>query len=134
MTAVEVDLVAWIIGMQSQGYPVSRDMILVKANMLYQEMYGSTRSSGYLKKGWLNRFMDCHPTSTTQTSQVIKRVQSEAMEEGLLIFTWEFAKHVIEKQLMDDRIFNMDETGFAQKNKSKKFIAVTGWRWFELKF
>jgi hypothetical protein len=33
---------------------------------------------------------------------------------------------IIEFKLTSDRIFNMDETGFAQKSKSKKVIAVQG--------
>ena len=67
-------MVAWIVWMQRGGYPVSRDMILVKANQVYHEMHGSTRSTGYLKKGWLNRFMAQHLVLITRTSQVIKHV------------------------------------------------------------
>ena len=29
-------------------------------------------------------------------------------------------------KMMDDRIFNMEKTGFAQKNKRIKVIAITG--------
>ena len=39
---------------------------------------------------------------------------------------WELLKHVLERKLMDNRLFNMDETGFAQKHKSKRVIAITG--------
>ena len=35
-------------------------------------------------------------------------------------------KHVMERKLTADRVFNMDEIGFAQKSKSKKVIAVAG--------
>ena len=34
------DLEAWVVAMQSQGYPVTRDMILLKGNELYQAMFG----------------------------------------------------------------------------------------------
>ena len=30
------DLVDWVIGMQSQGYPVTQDIILLKGNEIYQ--------------------------------------------------------------------------------------------------
>ena len=70
--------------------------------------------------------MNQHPLLTTRTSQVIKRVRAEATEEGLQIFTWEFMKHVTERKMTDDRIFNMDETGFFQKKNTRKVIAVTG--------
>ena len=57
---------------------------------------------------------------------MIKRVRDEATEEGLQIFTWELIKHAIGEKMTDDRIFNMDETGFAHNNKTRKFIAVAG--------
>jgi hypothetical protein len=126
--AMENDLQAWIIGMQSHGYPISRDIALTKANAIYREMYGVTRSTGFLKRGWLERFMQRHPLLTFRTSQVIKRVRAEATEEGLLQFFWEVMKHVIERNLTSDQIFNMDETGFSNKNKTKNVIAVKGSR------
>ena len=70
--------------------------------------------------------MNRHPLLTTRTSQVIKRVRSEATEEGLKIFTWEFMKHATKRKMMDDRIFNMEEMVFAHKNRTRKLIAVTG--------
>ena len=70
--------------------------------------------------------MNRHPLFTTRTSQVIKLVRAEAKEEGLQIFTWEFMKNVTEQKMTDDCIFSMDKTGFAQKNKTRKVIAVTG--------
>ena len=123
---MEKDLEDWVVAMQSQGYPVSRDMILIKGNEIYHAMYGNLRSSGNLKRGWLNRFMDRHPLLTTRTSQVIKRVRAEATQDGLRVFFWELLKHVLERKISPERIFNMDETGFAQKNKSKKVVAVHG--------
>ena len=74
----------------------------------------------------MNLFMKRHSLLTTQTSQVIKHVIYESTEEGLQIFTWGFIKHVTERKMTDDRIFNMDETGFFQKKNTRKVIAVTG--------
>ena len=50
-TYVKDDLKAWIFGMKSQGLPVSRDAILVKANNLFSSMYRSTCRAGSLKLG-----------------------------------------------------------------------------------
>jgi hypothetical protein len=75
---MENDLQDWIIGMQCSGYPVSRDMILIKGNEMYHAMYGSTRSSGNLGRGWVEKFMKRHPVLTLRTSQVIKRVRNTA--------------------------------------------------------
>ena len=40
---MESDLVDWLIGVQSQGYPVTRDMILLKGNKIYRGFYGPNR-------------------------------------------------------------------------------------------
>ena len=74
------DLVDWVIGVKSQVYTVTQDMILLKWNKIYWGFYGTTWSSGYLERGWLNLFMNWHPLLTTRTSQVIKRVRAEVTE------------------------------------------------------
>ena len=53
-------------------------------------------------------------------------MQAEATESGMQILYWELMKHVIERKLTPDRTFNIDETGFAQKSKSKRLFAVHG--------
>jgi hypothetical protein len=125
-TELEKDLQDWIVAMQRDGFPVSRDAILIKGNEMFHALYGNRRSTGNLKRGWLNRFLQRHPLLTTRSSQVIKRVRAEATECGLRIFFWELSKHSIERKLTADRIYNMDETGFAQNSKSKKVIAIHG--------
>ena len=110
--------------MQSQGYPVTQDMILLKGNEIYLGLYRPNQLAGYLRRGWLNQFMNRHPLLTTRTYQVIKRVRTDATEEGLQIFIWDFMKHVTKQKITDDCIFNMDEMGFAQKNKTRRVISV----------
>ncbi len=123
---IENDVQAWCIAMQSQGFPISREMLLIKGNEVYQSLYGTTRSVGTLGQGWVQRFMRRHPLLTLRSAQTIKRVRAEAGEDGLMGFFNQLIQAVIEFKLTGDRIFNMDETGFAQKTKSKKVIAVQG--------
>ena len=59
--SMENDIQAWIVGMQSHGHPVTRGMVLVKGNEIYRKLYGTTRSTGFLGRGWLERFMGRHP-------------------------------------------------------------------------
>ena len=66
--------------MQSQGFPVSRDTILVKANEMFSSMYRSTLHAGSLKLGWLNRFMERHPMLSLQS---VKRARAEVSGEGI---------------------------------------------------
>jgi hypothetical protein len=123
---IEDDLKAWIVGMQCQEFPVSRDAILIKGNKLFQSMFGRTPQVGSLKCGWLSRFMEQPPILCLQTAQIVKHVRAEASEEGLKIFFWELSKHSIERKITSDRVFNMDETGFCQNSKTKKVVAVHG--------
>jgi len=123
---IEDDLQSWVLAMQSKGFPVSREMIHIKGNEVYRELYGGTRSIGRLSSGWVNRFMQRHPLLTLRSSQVIKRVRADATEEGLREFFNQLTQIIIEFGVTRERIFNMDETGFAQKSKSKKVIAVKG--------
>ena len=44
---LENDLEAWVVAMQSQDYPVTRDMILLKGNELYQAMFGKRLHQGH---------------------------------------------------------------------------------------
>ena len=84
---------------------------MLKGNDIYWILYGLTQSSGYLKRGWLNWSMNRHPLLTNRTSQVIKRVRADATEEGT--------------KITDDCIFNMEKTGFAHNNKTRKVITLT---------
>ena len=103
---LESDLEAWIIAMQAQGHPVSRDLIMVKANKLWEKLDEETHKyirvtrgassqerrppsitgSKGLGKGWIDRFMQRHPKLCLRSAQVIKRVRAEATEDGLRIF------------------------------------------------
>ena len=42
------------------------------------------------------------------------------------MFFNELLQHTIERRLTPDRLWNMDETGFSQKQKSRKVIAFRG--------
>jgi hypothetical protein len=79
---IEDDLKAWIVRMQCQGFPVSRDAILIKGNELFHSMFGSTCQVGSLKSGWLEQ----HPILCLRTAQIVKRVRAEVSEEGLKTF------------------------------------------------
>jgi hypothetical protein len=58
---IEDDLKAEIVGIQCQGFPVSRDAILIKGNELFHSTFGNSCQVGSWKCGWLNRFIEQHP-------------------------------------------------------------------------
>ena len=47
----EADLYQWVIGMQREGFTVTRDMLLIKANEIYHVIFGNLRSSGSIGRG-----------------------------------------------------------------------------------
>ena len=70
--------------------------------------------------------MDEHPMLKVGSAKAIERVRSEATTEGLQAFFWEYLRHVLERRATAERIFNMDETGSRQSQKSKKVVAMHG--------
>jgi len=122
----EDDLYAWVVAMQRQGYPVSRDVLTAKANAIYHEMHGNLRSSGSIGRGWCDRFFNRYPQLTLRTSQLIKRVRVEVELDEVRVFFNRLIKIMIEESMDGDRVFNMDETGFSQKARNKKVIALAG--------
>jgi len=51
---MEQELMEWIVAMQREGFPVSREIVLVKGNEMYHELYGNRRSSEFIGRSWLN--------------------------------------------------------------------------------
>lgn len=112
--------------MQASRLPVSRDMVLNKANEVYRTLYGSTRSTGFLGHGWLKRFMGRHSQLSLRIPRVISQARNQVEVPGLTVLHNELIKHCVERKLTSNRAFNMDESGFGQSSKSKKVVAVSG--------
>ena len=111
------DLKLWIIGMQRNGVPVSRDIILMKGTDIYCLVYGMTRSTGFLGRVWLDLFMNRHPLLKLKSYQIIESVRAEAKLGGLRFFFNGLLKHVVKRKFSPDIVFKMDETGFSQNIK-----------------
>ncbi|RHZ01097.1 hypothetical protein DYB35_012383 [Aphanomyces astaci] len=103
----EEDLVAWISGMQSRGYPTSRYTILVKANQILRHFGPS-----WFPDGWL----------------VISSARNSIDEAGVALLFDSMGEAMKEHSFTADRIFNMDETSFASRRKSKDVVALKGSR------
>ncbi|RLN80069.1 hypothetical protein BBJ28_00026262 [Nothophytophthora sp. Chile5] len=125
---MEGHLCDWVVGMQKNGLPVNRAAVLTKASDMYRVKYGVTRSTGFLTIRWVSCFLKRHPDLSLRDSQVIKRARNEVTMESLREVFIEYMKHVIERNASSDRVFNMDETGFSQKSRQTKVIAVKGSR------
>ena len=113
--------------MQINGVPVSIYFILVKGNEIYCFMYGKTRSTGFLGRGWLNRFVNRHPLQTLSSSKIIKRIRKEATLGGSQNFQQNI-KVCGQEKILPGRLFKMEKTGFSKNSKSKKCVAFIGFK------
>ncbi|RHY58009.1 hypothetical protein DYB38_004610 [Aphanomyces astaci] len=111
----EADLVAWIDAMQQNGYPPSRQAVLVKATQMLRRIDPLQTA---LTSGWYKKFRARHKDLTNRVAQVISRARNSVDEAGVDRMFNSVHKTVIENKLTADRIFNMDETAFASRRKS----------------
>ncbi|RQM26998.1 hypothetical protein B5M09_002309 [Aphanomyces astaci] len=120
----EEDLVAWISGMQQVGQPVDRHEILVKASQILRRISSRSKLSG----GWYRRFMQRHPSLTNRVAQVISSARNSVDEDGVKQLFDSMEEAIETYGFTADRIFNMDETSFASRRKSKDVVALKGSR------
>ncbi|RHY12103.1 hypothetical protein DYB25_003636 [Aphanomyces astaci] len=120
--ALEKDLVDWIAGMQSCGHPVQRQTITLRAARICRA-FDQTMT---LSSGWYQRFLARHPILAKRTAQVISRSRNEVCERTVEILYDSLATVVNEHKLDSTRIFNMDETAFNSRKKSKVVVALRG--------
>ncbi|RHY11016.1 hypothetical protein DYB36_009828 [Aphanomyces astaci] len=118
----ETDLVAWIGAMQQDGCPVDRQDILVKANQLVRRLDASLAVGA----GWFKRFRERHPQLKNRVAQVISHERNAVTMEGVNMLFDSMSDAITNHALTPDRIFNMDETAFASRKKSKSVVALKG--------
>ncbi|MEL7340323.1 MAG: transposase, partial [Bacteroidota bacterium] len=123
---IEEDIVEWVKAMQAIGSPVTRTMILDKANQIHHATFGITRSVGSLTSGWLDRFLNRNPILSMRYAQKISKARNEVTVDRLRVFFWELSKHIVERNFSADRVFNMDETAFSKSGSNSRVIAVRG--------
>ena len=122
--SVESDMVDWICAMQMDGYPVDRRAILVKANQVAR----SIDASASLGDGWYLRFMKRHPQLVNRSAQSISRARNSVEVADVDRLFGSMATLYKKYGLGPERIFNMDETAFNSRKKSKNVVALKGSR------
>ncbi|RQM31372.1 hypothetical protein B5M09_007329 [Aphanomyces astaci] len=115
-TTCEADLVAWIATMQQNGFPMYRAGIIVKANQLIRRL-DPTRS---LTGGWYRRFIGRHPNLVNRVAQVISNARNGVDMSGVQRLYESLDMIMAEHNLTPDCMFNMDETAFETRRKTKK--------------
>ncbi|RHY65000.1 hypothetical protein DYB30_006937 [Aphanomyces astaci] len=116
----EEDLVAWIVAMQRDGNPTDRKTIIVKANQVLRRL----DPTASLSAGWYRRFIVRHPQLTNRVAQVISSARNEVDDVAVTTLFNSLVNAIVTNKLSSDRVFNMDETSFASRRKSKDVIAL----------
>ncbi|KAH9112411.1 hypothetical protein LEN26_001600 [Aphanomyces euteiches] len=126
----ENDLVAWIIGMQQQGFPVKRRDVIIKACKMGRKINPNFILGG----GWYKRFRDRHPVLADRRAQTISRARNSVESSDIDVLFDLMQGQITKHSLSETRIWNMDETAFFTRKKGDKVIAVKGSRnvWREM--
>ncbi|KAE8996895.1 hypothetical protein PR002_g19183 [Phytophthora rubi] len=119
--AAERHLYDWIVGRQLVRPPVDRAFILKKASEISLLVAGTS-----VGEGWYSRFMGRHPQLSTRIAQTLPPKRNCVTGGDMATLFDTLAKLVIELQLDGSRIFNMNETAFQTRKKSKRVVAVRG--------
>ncbi|GMF44256.1 unnamed protein product [Phytophthora fragariaefolia] len=117
----ESHIYEWIVGRQLFGFPTDRGQIIRKAKEVSLLVCGEN-----LGEAWYRRFMERNPTLANRTAQSISMRRSNVCEEDLATLFATLAKSVMELDLDESRVFNMDETAFQTKKKSKNVVDIRG--------
>ena len=105
---------------EEKGLPAGRYMAIQKAYDIKCYMFGSTRSLGLVGWGRCDQFMSIHGELNLRTAHIINRVRNEVSLEELRSFFCELCQHIIHRTAKKEQFWNMDETGFIQKQNSRK--------------
>ena len=86
-------------------------------------MYVSTHYFVSVGRGWYHLLMGWRFQLSLRSFQVIKRSSNKVSLEGMWRFFFELSYHMIERLIKENKLWDMENTGFAQKQKSCTVVA-----------
>jgi transposase len=117
----EQSIAEWVCERQRVGRPVDRQAILRKACEISDFLCNVTVGAG-----WYTRFMARFPFLAPRKAQKLSKTRNSVVETDVMDLFNTLVKLTIELKLQPSQIFNMDETAFMTRSKSKHVIAVRG--------
>ncbi|XP_039590582.1 jerky protein homolog-like [Polypterus senegalus] len=106
---------------RNNGIPISGPVIQVQAEKLYKEIHGPDAESEFtVSSGWLKRWKQRHDISQVKINGEIKSADTVAAEE----FISKFQQFIEEQQLIEEMIYNADETGLYYKILPDRTLAM----------
>jgi hypothetical protein len=111
--AEEETLIQWILSMDKRGFPLRPATVTEKANLLISNR-GSEPIEQHVGERWIYGFLNRHPEVKTRFSRRYD-YQRAKCEDPKVIQPWfeTLIQTVLEYGILDDDIYNFDETGFA---------------------
>jgi uncharacterized protein YraI len=85
-----------------------------------------TRSSEALSVECLTQYLGRFPDNGIQSAHMIERMRAEATLESIMIITFEMTKHIWERNIPAESIFNVEDTAFKDRSTNKRVMAVIG--------
>ena len=129
--AEERTLVRWITHLTSTGFPASPALAIAMAEEIRHGRFQLSHTlHSYLRpigKSWLDRFRTRHPEIQGVWTRTIDGVRHKAMSlEGTKMWFEAVTELYLQNQYPPDRIYNMDESGFAvgESQSSRALVNV----------
>ncbi|RLO13489.1 hypothetical protein DYB28_013246 [Aphanomyces astaci] len=122
---VEQDIVTWIGARQQSGWSVDRSEIIAAASQILSVKHQAPQLLG---RGWYKRFSERHRILTDRLAQNLSKGRNSVTREGTLKYFYELLHACLQFKCTASDIFNVDETSFKTKTKSKKVVAIRGSR------
>ena len=116
--AEERTLVRWITHLTKTGFPASPTLAIQMAEEVRRNRFSLTHAiTSYprpIGKSWLDRFRTRHPEIKGAWTRKIESARHKALSREVVTMWFEAVTQLrLEHQYTPDRIYNMDESGFA---------------------
>ncbi|KAF0684308.1 Aste57867_23705 [Aphanomyces stellatus] len=122
---VEQDLVSWIAAMQRVGWPVERYEVILKASQIISNHAGISSTVG---RGWYARFEKRNSALAPRVAQSLSKARNAVTKEGVTKYFFDLVKGSLGFKCTAANVYNVDETSFKNKGKTKKVVAIRGSR------
>jgi hypothetical protein len=101
----------WILSMDERGYPLTVTGVRDAARILLQQRIGL---DGKIGLNWPSRYIDRHPTLKTRYTRKYDAQRAQCEDPEVIEAWFRLVRNTIAKYgILDDDIYNFDETGFA---------------------
>ena len=108
----EYSLVQWAQRAASMGHPLRHPFLRELAEELRKERVKLEGKPIHpLGKEWVHRFLKRHPVLKSQLSKSIERARAEVTKEEVQEWFKTFKSVIQEEGVLEENIYNMDETG-----------------------